>query len=298
MLYSRSADIGFAHYPKTAGHSLTRWFCATFPDAELVERHPWYDVNHLPVRDSLERLGLVPRREPTRARGLSGAWDRFLGHAVRLATGRPTTGGRRRGPPVQPCSTRIIGVVREPFEMLVSLFEYWRTFAFPAPPTQPLILQARSGNVREFLRAAVADAGLPSYEEFFDIDGPAAGGTRLLDFARLEPALVAVCLEFGIPGPGARLGQHNAGPGRSRNLESYRDEAGDLLAAVEHHFRWYYRDCVHTMVRGQGDGAARPGPAGQAAQSPQGSRDGFAGIALPDRGRSITLAGAAATGMR
>lgn len=293
MLYSRSADIGFAHYPKTAGHSLTRWFSATFPDAELVERHPWYDVNHLPVRDSLERLRLVPRREATRRRrGLAGVCDRLSRHVLRL-----TTGGRRRGPPLRPCSTRIIGVVREPFEMLVSLFEYWRTFAFPAPPTQPLILRARSGSFREFLQAAVVDEGLPSYEDFFDICGPAAGGTRLLDFARLEPALEAVCLEFGIPSPGAKLGQHNAGPGRSRNIDSYRDEAGDLSAAVERRFRWYYQECVHTMVRGrQEEGACFSGKAGTATESPPGSRGGFVGTPFPDRGRSGMLAAAAANG--
>lgn len=62
MLYSRSMDLGFAHYPKTAGHSITKWFREVFPDARLVEPHPLYEVNHLPVRDSLEKLGLVPRR--------------------------------------------------------------------------------------------------------------------------------------------------------------------------------------------------------------------------------------------
>ena len=299
MLYSRLADIGFAHYPKTAGHSLTRWFCATFPDAELVERHPFYDVNHLPVRDSLERLGLVPKREPVRRRrGLVGAYDRLCRGAWRLSTG-----GRRWGSVSPPCSTRVIGVVREPFEMLVSLFEYWRTFAFPEPPTQPLILRARSGYFREFLHAAVVDGGLPSYDTFFDIGGPAAGGTRLLDFARLEPALEAVCLEFGIPAPRDGLGQHNAGPGRSRNVDSYREEAGELSAAVEHHFRWYYQVCIHTMVQGRREPAAAYQKQGsQATESRSGRRGGPAeaapsSTALSGWARPASPTATAATGI-
>jgi hypothetical protein len=69
MLYSQSMNIGFAHYPKTAGHSLTRWFRDVFPDARLVEPHPLYEVNHLPVRYSLEKLGLVPRQDRSPKKG-------------------------------------------------------------------------------------------------------------------------------------------------------------------------------------------------------------------------------------
>ena len=243
MLYSQSMNIGFAHYPKTAGHSLTQWFRDVFPDARLVEQHPLYDVNHLPVRESLVRLGLVQRREEeSRRRPL-----RRIARAIARWTGGShafdTPDGRS-------CGARIIGVVREPFEMLVSLFEYWNRYDFKQKPTVPLIQTATTGNFRKFLAMAVGDGGLPSYESFFDVHGPAAANTRLLDFDSLEPALAQVCREFGVSLPEARLGYLNAGPSRRRDMQGYRDEAGTLLKSVHSHYRWYYETGVHQMVKG------------------------------------------------
>ena len=40
MLYSRQLSIAFAHYPKTAGHSMVKWFRATFPDAASIQADP------------------------------------------------------------------------------------------------------------------------------------------------------------------------------------------------------------------------------------------------------------------
>jgi hypothetical protein len=249
MLYSQSMDIGFAHYPKTAGHSLTRWFREVFPDAKLVEPHPLYEVNHLPVRDSLEKLGLVPpRRDPsldsrhriTRACAkLSRTLVRCLPASLRASVGHG-----------KPCPTRIIGVVREPFEMLVSLFEYWRSFDFAEEPTQPLIRAARQDGFRRFLGMAVSDGGLATYESFFDMEGPASSNTRLLDFNALEPALLQACREFGVSVPKAKLGLLNVGPSRQRDLQPYRLEAGTLMSEVRSHFRWYYEEGVHMMVTG------------------------------------------------
>ena len=165
MLYSQSMDIGFAHYPKTAGHSLTRWFREVFPDATLVEPHPVYEVNHLPVRDSLEKLGLVqPRRDPSLAscHRLTRACVKLSRTLVRCLP----AGLRASIAHEKPCPTRIIGVVREPFEMLVSLFEYWRSFDYAEEPTQPLIRAARQDGFRRFLGMAVSDGGLATYESF------------------------------------------------------------------------------------------------------------------------------------
>ena len=103
MLYSQSMDIGFAHYPKTAGHSLTRWFREVFPDARLVEPHPIYEVNHLPVRYSLEQLGLVPRQDR-----FSGRRHRLTRACVKLTRmlARCFSEGRSRSPlagtPIRP----------------------------------------------------------------------------------------------------------------------------------------------------------------------------------------------------
>ena len=248
MLYSQSMDIGFAHYPKTAGHSLTRWFREVFPDATLVEPHPLYEVNHLPVRDSLEQLGLVPRRDrfSGRRHRLTRACfkvSRTLSHCFPAGLRAATVAGK-------PCATRIIGVVREPFEMLVSLFEYWRSYAFEEEPTQPLIQCARRGTFRGFVAMAVAEGGLANYDDFFDMHGPAAANTRLLDFNSLEPALLQVCREFGVSMPEAKLGLLNVGPSRHRDLQRYRNEAGPMLAEVRAHFRWYYEEGIHAMVKG------------------------------------------------
>lgn len=248
MLYSRAMDIGFAHYPKTAGHSLTRWFLEAFPDAEFVERHPRYEINHLPVRESLERLGLVPPRDAQRP-------SRLVRNARRLGLGgvvdRVVARQRRRG-----CRTRIIGAVREPLDMLVSLFEYWRRFDFSEEPTLQLIRCARTGTFREFLRLAVVERQVLNYRDFFDMEGPAAASTRLLAFDSLEPALEEVCREFGLPRPATKLGQLNASPNRRRDLSPYMAEAGSLLADVRSHFRWYYETGSDRMVTGAGGGAS------------------------------------------
>jgi len=257
MLYSQSMDIGFAHYPKTAGHSLTRWFREVFPDARLVEPHPIYEVNHLPVRYSLDKLGLLPQsRESSLAtrhritRACATLYSK-LARCFPVGQRASTVAGK-------PCGTRIIGVVREPFEMLVSLFEYWRAYDFPQEPTQPLIRAARQDGFRRFLGMALGDGGLATYESFFDMDGPASSNTRLLDFNALEPALLQVCREFGVSVPQAKLGLVNVGPSRHRDLQRYREEAGTLMQGVRSHFRWYYDEGVHLMVTGGQGRRQRP----------------------------------------
>ena len=52
MLFSPASQIAFAHYPKTAGSSLTRWFCGHFFDAAYIEPGNC----HMPVRMALEEL--------------------------------------------------------------------------------------------------------------------------------------------------------------------------------------------------------------------------------------------------
>lgn len=253
MLYSRAMNVGFAHYPKTAGHSLTRWFLAAFPDAEFVERHPRYEINHLPVRESLERLGLV-RPQIARREGR-------LSRAVRRLGGGPWLESMAAAHRGRGCQTRVIGVVREPVDMLVSLFEYWRRFDFADEPTLELIRCARSGTFREFLTLAVVERQVLNYRDFFDMGGPVAATTRLLAFDSLEPALEEVCREFGLPMPSAKLGQLNASPDRRRDLSPYVAEAGSLLADVRSHFRWYYETGSSRMVTGAGGKAPGPSPA-------------------------------------
>ena len=229
MLYSPAAKVAFAHYPKTAGHTLVSWFQESFPDARFVEPPRGYTISHLPVRDSLERLGLI---SPPR---LSG-WQRISS----LLGGAPVAAG----------GLRIIGVLRDPFEMLVSLFEYWRTYKFSEPPQPRLIRAACSLSFRDFLALAVGPEPVQTYRDFFDVGGPAWPQTRLLDFASLEPALATVCREFGMRPPRQPLANHNSGPRPGRNLAPYRDEAGPLIEKARRHFDWYYTLGSQQMIRG------------------------------------------------
>ncbi|MFM9194165.1 MAG: hypothetical protein ACKOWG_00175 [Planctomycetia bacterium] len=208
MLYSPATRIAFAHYPKTAGTSLQHWFRTVFPDARLLVP----DNHHLPVRAGLElidRLPLAPRR-----------WLPWRSP--------PRTGG----------SALVIGVLREPFEMLVSLFEFWRGYPFDPEPEAAFIRCARFGSFPEFVRLAVVDGQLPTYEWFFDAGGPAWPRTRLLDFETLErDRFAATAGLWRRRRPPLERRNAHAGP---RDLAAYRDAAGDLVDRVHTYFRWYY----------------------------------------------------------
>jgi hypothetical protein len=233
VLHSAAARIAFAHFPKTAGHSLIEWFRGTFADAAFVEADAPLGVSHLPVRESLLRLGV------------NGGYGRRLGRV-----------GRRIVRSLVPFETppgsrwRVIGVVREPLEMLVSLYEYWRDYPFEEVPATALIHAARAGSFRGFLNQAVVRGSLPKYENFFDVGGTAWKDTRLLDFATLDGALATVAREWGFDVPSRGLARRNVGPRPDRDLSAYADEAGPLLLAVHAHFRWYYSVARRVVVRG------------------------------------------------
>ena len=232
MLFSPAGRIAFAHYPKTAGCSLTAWFRERFPDAAHVE----LGNPHTPVRESLELLGLVSPRLQR---------PKVVRECLRLARQVVPRAFAIR----QRCDVRIIGVVREPFAMLASLYEYWRRCEFSQDPAADLIRVARTGTFREFLRLAVGEQHLAAYDTYFDVGGPAWPTTRLIDFQALEPGLAAVCREFGIEPP-ATLERHNVSPNRSRDLGAYLSEAGSLVFEVRNHFRWYYDHAEKVLIRG------------------------------------------------
>jgi len=227
MLVSAAHRVAFAHYPKAAGCSMFQWFTTVFPDAmHLDPQRP-----HMNVRRSLRHMGIG---EPAKTRGGS-----------RLFAAAEWLGSRGRKVPAP--GLRIIGVLREPFEMLVSLYEFWKKT--PADmDVPPFIDIARRGTFREFAWMAVEQKEMPTYEEFFDVGGPAWPATRLLDFQALESGLAAVCAEFGIR-HAPRL-EHINGSGGRRSLEDYRAEAGTLCISVRGHFRWYYEHGVRLMIRG------------------------------------------------
>jgi hypothetical protein len=225
MLYSPRHSIAFAHYPKTAGHSLVKWFRATFPDARFINPDPIHPVSHLSVRESLDRLGIAPQP------------FRFLGRSGRNAVGSLA---RHILPFPQP-QLRIIGVVREPMSMLVSLFEYWKTYDFGTEPITPLIAAARTGSFPTFLHRAVVRRELPKYDNFFDVGGAAWETTRLLDLETLDEDLAELTEAWGIETPVPRLERCNVGPRQVRDLSPYVDEAGALATVARSYFGWYYR---------------------------------------------------------
>lgn len=214
MFYSPDGRIGFVHYPKTAGTSLQHWFRRVFPDGELLEP----ENPHLSVASS---LAVVRQRRQAAARGWRRIVPTFLG-------GRP----RREA------ALRIVGVIREPFEMLVSLYEYWRRHEFDVEPTAAFIRCARRDSFPAFVRMAVVDGQAPTYEWFFDAGGPAWPLTRLINYHALDQGLEELCRELGIDRP-PPLETRNAASG-ARDLDAYRREAGFLVDDVQRHFAWYY----------------------------------------------------------
>lgn len=236
MLFSAAGRIAFAHYPKTAGSSITAWFRERFPDAVLVDP----DDCHLPVRRSLVRLGLVPDRRQR---------PRIVRECLRIVDHIAPRPGDVR----QRCDIRVIGVLREPCQMLVSLYHYWRRAEFRDQSSIPLIRTARTGTLRAFLRQAVGEEPVATYEKFFDVGGPAWHSTRLIDFDSLEHGLAEVCAEFGIEPP-ARLPRINAAPRQTidiMDITGPMPAAAGPMSAVRSHFRWYYEQGTRIIVRGR-----------------------------------------------
>ena len=229
MLVSRQYRLAFAHYPKTAGNSLQRWFLDSFSDAALLKT----ENPHLCVADSLKELSRSQWTWPI----------------VRLATSRIQFALPRAYYQLWPLSLRVVGVMREPFEMIVSLYEFWKWYVFPIEPTKPFILLARHGEFRDFLAAAVIDKNLCTYEEFFNVGGPLWPRTHLLDFKSLQTGFDSFCHGIGVPNS-KPLPAINQNPNGVPDIQRYRDEAGPLVAKVHQHFRWYYEEGIHLMIRG------------------------------------------------
>ncbi len=230
MLFSPGQRLALALFPKTAGRSLTAWFEAAFPDVVWAEP----GKPHIPVLKGLVKLGLLPE-PPTRPRSMR-----------RLLMGpfskRPAAG-------TLPDKLMIIGVVREPFEMLVSLYAFWRRVStLDKWPVGGLPYVAATGSFREFIELGVVKRRFYHYHDFFGVGSVAWPATRLLDFNGLEPGLQTVCREHGIEPP-ANLPQVNVAP-RSHDFDAHRAQVSDLLPAIHEMFRWYYEEAETILVRG------------------------------------------------
>ncbi len=225
MLYSLAANVAFAHYPKTAGSAIAEWFRRSFPDACYVKPgHP-----HVDVRRSLAWLSggrSLPRLERLR-------------YVARASNWRLPIHPR----PELPTRIRIIGVVREPLEMLASLYEYWRRGDTNPNPRDPLVTAAWEGHFDEFVRRAISGR-LPTYATFFDAGGPAWANTRLIHFDDVDDGLARACREFGLD-VSVTLPQKNCGTGSANRLADYARMTGPLMSAVRRHFAWYHDTFGH-----------------------------------------------------
>jgi hypothetical protein len=225
MLYSLAANVAFAHYPKTAGSAIAEWFRRSFPDARYVK--PGYP--HVDVRRTLAWLSsgrsLPPLQRMHHLARVSNWWF-----------------------PIEPiCDIhsriRIIGVVREPLEMLASLYEYWRRGDTNPNPRDRFVTAAWEGRFQEFVSRAIGGR-LKSYHAFFDAGGPAWPNTRLVHFEDVAGGIARACREFGLSVP-VLLPQKNLGTGTTSRMAEYARLAGSLTGEVDRHFAWYHDTFGH-----------------------------------------------------
>jgi len=225
MLYSLAARLAFAHYPKTAGSAIADWFRRAFPDARYVRPgHP-----HVDVRRSLAWLSggrCLPPLERLRYLARASNW--------RLAVDQRSD---------LPATIRIIGVVRDPLEMLASLAGYWRRGQFNPAPDDALVTAAWEGRFADFVRLAIGGR-LPPYERFFDAGGPAWPNTRLVHFDDVEAGIVRACREFGLD-VAVALPRKNCGPAAGNVRDPACGLAPGLVVAVRRHQAWYHDTFGH-----------------------------------------------------
>ena len=218
MLVSAQANLAFAHFPKTAGTSLTAMLTAALPDARLIDPAD----KHLAVRESYRRL--CRRKNPVRA------WMRRL-------KGLPCGTCEVEVP--DPKALRVIGVVREPFDMAVSLFEYWRKYLAHRSDRDatPLISAATRGDFIGFLELLGEDASqFPTYHQFYDVEGPLWPNTILIDFAHLKEGLAEAFAQLDIKVDLDQLGQLNTNARTEAQMLERRAQAGGLADKVRRRY--------------------------------------------------------------
>jgi hypothetical protein len=225
MLYSLAANVAFAHYPKTAGSAIAEWFRRSFPDARYVKPgHP-----HVDVRRSLAWLSGGRRLPPVER-------VRYL---ARFSNWRLPIEPR----PKLPETIRIIGVVREPLEMLTSLYGYWRRCDANPNPGDRLVTAAWEGRFAEFAQRAIRGR-IHSYARFFDAGGLAWPNTRLITFDDVEDGLARACREFGLDVV-VDLPRKNCGTRNARDSDQLKRLSIPLADAVRHHYAWYHDTYGH-----------------------------------------------------
>jgi hypothetical protein len=217
MLISAKANLLFAHFPKTAGSSLERFLPQVAPDMRMLA--PFGD-KHISVPKGFR---LLRRRHKPYGRPVH--WAECL-----------LKGTTPAGLPC-PDDVRVLGVVREPFEMAVSLFEYWNRVLRSAH--SELSDAAVRGDFRRFLGILAEESSrFPSYRQFFDQGGEAWPRTLLVDFAHLNDGLREAFQILGIKADLGELPRINAGEKSADRIRRREDEAGELAEKVRARYAW------------------------------------------------------------
>lgn len=228
MLISKSHNFAFVHYPKTAGTSVASLLTDCFPDARLVDPGDM----HLDVRYGLKRLLAMNR--PIRSR-------------LAALCGRPP--GRCDVTVDDPLNLRVLGILRDPFEMTASLFEYWhRALPEAEKHHSPLASAATKGDFQEFLRVMASDREFfPTYRRFYDFGGPLWARTTLVDFDHLHEGLEEAFALLGIKADLRRLRHLNSGERNPDRLRTLEKQAGPMADKIRLRFEW---DQIRRLLKG------------------------------------------------
>lgn len=217
MLVIPSAKLAIARFPKTAGTSLGALILESFPDARYVDPSD----AHVDVAGSLCRFR--HRSSP-------------LIRLARRLRGRPLTICDVCVP--DPLALRVIGVVREPFEMAVSLFEYWHSCLGERDKDHSALMTAAyQGDYLGFMRLISSDISrFPTYLQFYDFGGPLWPNTALVDFAYLREGLDQAFASFGVRVDLGRLPFRNQSRRPEGHMRLREAEAGPLASSIRQRY--------------------------------------------------------------
>jgi len=137
-----------------------------------------------------------------------------------------------------PRALRVVGVVRDPFQMAVSLFDYWhRCLTEREKDHSALMAAAYRGDYLGFMGLISSDESrFPTYLQFYDFGGPLWPATALVDFAHLREGLDQAFAAFGVRVDLGRLPLRNVSRRPEGHMRLRELEAGPLAEAIRRRY--------------------------------------------------------------